>query len=124
MACDTVEKVFRTKITVRATNPHGLACAKARVRWHELAARAHARRWDEAMQWRDSFDCPTGCVKDGNGQISDADPDPRCHPTNLDKKCTCIGYVSVRAWVTCVDEEHAEMLGEGSADGEEEDQGN
>jgi len=119
MASETFEKEFRRKIRVRASSPHGLACAKARARWHALAAVAHQKLWDEAMQWRQDFDdCSPNHIKDGNGQISDADPDPRCYPTNLGKRCTCVGYVSVRAWVTCADEEYAEMLGEGDVEEE------
>lgn len=121
MACDPIEKVFRTKITTRASNPHGLACAKARARWDERAARVHARLWDEAMQWRADTDCGPDCARKGSGQISDADPRPRCYPSANEKRCVCIGYVSVRAWVNCTDAEEGAQLEEGDVEDEEED---
>lgn len=117
--CKPIEKTFRKTARVTAHNPHGLACAVARIHVRKKAAALHEDLWEAARLWRQQTECPPPCVKTGSGQISSSDPHIRCYEDNLGKSCTCIADVSVRAFITCTNEEHAALLEESEIEVEE-----
>lgn len=105
------EKVIRVR--AKASNPHGLALAKARAIYHRYADRRTLEEHEIARDWARDTDCDGDCIKGGTSVIS-SHRIYREWESSSGKRAIVRGVMEIRATIDCHDPVYASQLNEGT----------